>query len=119
MKLKKGDKVMVISGRDKGKKGEISVVLPKTNQVVIEGINTVKKHTKPSAKEPKGGIVSREKPILASKVMAIDSASGRVARIGYKKSDKGVKTRIFKVSNFKATKITKLATKQSKTEVKK
>lgn len=111
MKLKKGDKVMVISGKDKGKTGEISVVLPKTNQIVISGVNIAKKHTKPSAKEPKGGIISVEKPLPISKVMAIDPSSGRVARIGYKKSEKGKKTRIFKVSKFKAKKVAKTATK--------
>ena len=56
MKLMRKDKVMVITGRDKGKKGEIVAVLPKTNQVVIEGINVATKHVKPSSSDPKGGI---------------------------------------------------------------
>ena len=104
MKLQRKDKVLIISGRDKGKTGTVSVVLPKTNQVVIDGINTVKRHTKPSQANPKGGILEITKPIAANKVMVLDPTSGRPARIGYKKSKDGKKERIFKVSPFKNTK---------------
>jgi large subunit ribosomal protein L24 len=104
MKLQRKDKVLITSGRDKGKTGSISVVLPKTNQVVIDGINVVKRHTKPSQANPKGGILEVTKPISASKVMAIDPASGRPARIGYKVGKDGKKERVFKVSTFKNTK---------------
>lgn len=119
MKLMRKDKVMVITGRDKGKKGEILTVLPKTNQVVIEGINVATKHVKPSASDPKGGIVKVTKPINASKVMIIDPKSGRVARVGYKLNAKGKKERIFKVSKFKNPKQTKKSGSSKKTEVKK
>lgn len=101
MKLQLKDKVMVISGRDKGKKGEIVALLPKQNQIVVEGVNIAKKHTKPSAKVPRGGIVEVTKPIDVSKVMAIDPATGRPARVAYKLDAKGNKERVFKVSPFK------------------
>ncbi len=100
MKLRLKDKVMVIRGRDKGKKGEIVAVLPKENQVVVEGINVVKKHTKPNAKTPRGGIVELAKPLDAAKVMILDPATGKPARIGYKVDAKGNKERVFKVSSF-------------------
>lgn len=119
MKLKRKDKVMVITGRDKGKKGEIVTVLPKTNQVVIEGINVATQHVKPSSKDPKGGIVKVTKPINASKVMIIDPKSGRVARIGYQINGKGQKERVFKVSKFKNIKQTKKTVANKKAEVKK
>lgn len=98
MKLAKGDKVTVITGKDKGKTGTISTVLPRTNQVVIEGINIVKRHTKPSNKVPRGGIIEIAKPINASKLMVVDPTSGLPARIGYQFAADGTKERIFKVS---------------------
>src|SRR5881392_1073457 len=101
MKLKLKDKVMVVTGRDHGKTGEVVAVLPRTNQIVVEGVNVAKRHTKPSQTNPKGGIIELTKPIDVSKVMAIDPASGRPARIGYKLSAKGGKERVFKVSPFK------------------
>lgn len=104
MKLQLKDKVIVVRGRDKGKKGEVVALLPKLNQVVVEGVNIAKRHTKPSAKVPRGGIVEVTKPIDAAKVMAIDPASGRPARLGYKLDAKGNKTRVFKVSTFKNAK---------------
>lgn len=104
MKLQKKDKVLITSGRDKGKTGTIMVVLPKTNQIVVEGINVAKKHTKPSQSNPQGGILEITKPISISKVMAIDPTSGRAARVGYKIGKDGKKERIFKVPAFKNTK---------------
>lgn len=113
MKILRKDKVMVIAGRDKGKTGEVVAVLPQTNQVVIQGINNVKRHTKPSQKQPKGGIVELSKPIDASKVMVVDPSSGKPARVGYKLTAKGKKERIFKVSKFTNPKAKK-PTKQTK-----
>jgi large subunit ribosomal protein L24 len=98
MKLAKGDKVMVIAGRDKGRTGTISTVLPRTNQIVIEGINIAKRHTKPSSKVPRGGILEIAKPLNAAKVMVIDPTSGLPARIGYQFAADGTKERVFKVS---------------------
>jgi len=105
MKLHRKDKVIVIAGRDRGKTGEIVAVLPKLNQVVVEGVNVAKKHTKPNAKQPKGGILEVTKPIDAAKVMAVDPSTGRPARIGYKLGKNGSKERIFKVSKFQNKKI--------------
>ena len=110
MKLKRGDKVIVITGRDKGKTGAILAVMPATSQVLVENLNIVKRHTKPSKKQPRGGILEIAKPLAASKVMAIDPASGKPARIGYAIKADGSKERVFKVSpnhDSKSTKATK------------
>ncbi len=104
MKLQLKDKVIVLRGRDKGKKGEVVAVLPKLNQVVVEGVNVAKRHTKPSAKAPRGGIIEVTKPLDVAKVMALDPSSGRPARIAYKLGANGSKERVFKVSPFKNTK---------------
>jgi len=98
MKLRKEDKVVVIAGRDKGKTGAVTRVLPQTNQVVVEGVNLVKRHTKPSQKQPRGGILEITKPIDASKVMVLDPHSGKPARVGFQTKADGSKERIFKVS---------------------
>jgi large subunit ribosomal protein L24 len=98
MKLKRADNVIVLRGRDKGKTGAILAVLPAENKVVVENINVVKRHTKPSQKQPRGGILDITKPIDASKVMVLDPASGKPARIGYEIKPDGTKERIFKVS---------------------
>lgn len=109
MKLRREDKVVVLIGRDKGKTGTITAVLPKTNQVVVENINVVKRHTKPSQKQPRGGILDVTRPIDVSKLMVLDPASGKPARIGYEIRPDGTKERIFKVSanHDKAPKKTK------------
>lgn len=101
MKLRRDDKVIVIQGKDKGKTGTVLAVLPSTGKVLVENINVVKRHTKPSSKLPRGGILDVTKPIDASKVMAIDPDSGKPARIGYAFAADGSKERVFKVSpNF-------------------
>jgi large subunit ribosomal protein L24 len=99
MKLKREDKVIVLRGKDKGKTGTILAVLPKENKVLVENINVVKRATKPSQKNPRGGILDITKPIDASKVMVLDPASGKPARIGYEVKADGTKGRIFKVSS--------------------
>ena len=101
MKLKRDDMVVVIAGRDKGKTGKVVAVLPKENKVVVEGVNVVKKHTKPSQKNPKGGILDVTKAIDASKVMVLDPKTGKPARIGYNVTAKG-KERIFTVGRMSA-----------------
>jgi large subunit ribosomal protein L24 len=98
MKLRKDDQVVVILGRDKGKTGKITRVMPADNMVVVENINIIKRHTKPSNKQPRGGILEITKPIHVSKVMVIDPGSGRPARISYDIKQDGSKERIFKVS---------------------
>jgi large subunit ribosomal protein L24 len=109
MKLKRDDKVIVLTGRDKGKTGTITAIMPRANQVLVEGINVVKRHTKPSQKQPRGGILEITKPIDASKVMALDPQSGKPARIGYTIKADGTKERIFKVSRNHDGKKTKKA----------
>jgi len=97
MHVKKGDKVMVITGKDKGKTGVILAAFPKKDRVLVEGINIVKKHTKPNQANPQGGIVSQEAAIHVSNVMPIDPKTGEPTRVGYKFED-GKKIRIAKKS---------------------
>ena len=84
MHVKKGDKVMVISGKDKGKTGVILSAFPKKDRVLVEGVNIVKKHSKPSQVNPQGGIISQEAPIHVSNVMPLDPKTGEPTRVGYK-----------------------------------
>ena len=93
VKIKKGDTVRVIAGKDKDKEGKVLVVDPKKNRVIIEGINMVSKHTKPSAANQAGGIVTKEAPIDLSNVMYLHK--GQPTRIGYKVED-GKKVRVAK-----------------------
>ena len=117
MKLLKGDNVIVIAGRDKGKTGKVLAVIPRENMVVVEGINIAKRHTKPSNKVPRGGILEITKPVNVSKVMILDPASGKPARVGYSISKTGVKERIYKVSaNASKPKSAAKETKPAKAE---
>ncbi|HBI02710.1 MAG TPA: 50S ribosomal protein L24 [Paenibacillaceae bacterium] len=97
MHVKSGDNVMVISGKDKGKKGRILTAYPKTGRVLVEGVNMVKKHTRPNAANPQGGIVTQEAAIDSSNVMIIDPKTGEPTRIGHKVVD-GKKVRVAKKS---------------------
>ena len=97
LKLKKGDKVIVTTGKDKGKTGEITTVFPKENKVIVGGLNMVKRHTKPS-QESAGGIVSKEMPIHVSNVAYVDPKDGKATRIGYKLEKGGRKVRVAKRS---------------------
>ena len=97
MNLVKGDKVIVIAGRDKGKTGTIQKVIPEKNRVVVEGINLRKKTNKPSQKNPDGGIVEIYAPIDASNVMLVDPKTKEPTRIGHKEV-KGKKVRYAKKS---------------------
>ncbi|MBF0310326.1 MAG: 50S ribosomal protein L24 [Magnetococcales bacterium] len=91
--LKKGDQVVVISGKDKGKRGSILRVVPDASSVVVEKVNMIKRHTKPR-KDQSGGIVEREAPIHISNVMILDPASGKGSRIRKKFLDDGRKVRV-------------------------
>ncbi len=97
LKIKKGDKVVVISGGSKGKEGEVVRVMPQDNKAIVEGVNMVSKHTKPSAKNPQGGIVKTEAPIHISNLALVDPKSGKATRVGYKMED-GKKVRVSKKS---------------------
>ena len=90
--VKTGDTVVVIAGKDKGKQGKITAAMPEKNRVVVEGVNMVKRHTKPTQKNPKGGIISKEAPIHVSNV-AIVASDGKATKIGYQEKD-GRKVRI-------------------------
>ncbi|WP_225442580.1 50S ribosomal protein L24 [Paenibacillus lycopersici] len=96
--VKKDDTVMVITGKDKGKKGRVIAAYPRQNRVLIEGVNMVKKHSRPSQANPQGGIIEQEAAIHVSNVMHIDPKSGKVTRIGYKVLDNGKKVRVAKKS---------------------
>ena len=95
MKIKKGDMVKVIAGKDKDKEGKVIAVNKKDNTVLVEGINMITKHTKPSAQNQQGGIVNQEGPINISNVMYV--SDGKVSRIGFQVQD-GKKVRVAKAT---------------------
>ena len=97
LKLKKGDKVIVITGKDKGKVGNILQVLPKSEKVIVSGAGEVKKHSKPS-KTGGGGIVKKSMPIHISNVAFYDEKSKKLSKVGYKILENGEKKRIIKTS---------------------
>jgi len=92
--VKKGDTVMVITGKSAGKKGKVLEVIPGDQRVIVEGANIVKRHTKPSKKVPQGGIMEKEAPIAASNVMIYCNRCHKPVRIGKKILDNGNKVRI-------------------------
>ncbi|OVE78848.1 50S ribosomal protein L24 [bacterium G20] len=98
MKLRKGDSVMVRSGKYKGHTGKILQVHPTLNKVTVEGINVVKKHQKPTRTQPQGAILELTKPIWISKVGLLDSSAKKPSRVGYKLNKDGSKTRFLKTS---------------------
>lgn len=97
MKIKKGDKVIVITGKDKGKTGEVTKVMPKDNKVVVAGVNMAKRHQKPS-QENAGGIIEKEMPIHVSNVALVDPKSGKATRVAMRIEDGGRKVRVAKRS---------------------
>lgn len=102
IRLKKGDTVMVRSGKYKGKTGKVLATHPRLNKVTVEGINIVKRHLKPNREHPQGGIIEETKPIAVSKVGIVDPGTKgeakKPARIGYKINAKGEKVRIARPS---------------------
>ena len=97
LKVKKGDHVIVLAGKDKGKHGEVLVVLPKENRAVVQGVNIVRRHQKQSAQQ-EGGIISKEAPINLSNLALEDPKDGKPTRVGFKKLEDGTKVRIAKRS---------------------
>lgn len=93
MKLRAGDTVVVVTGKDAGKESRIASVFPKENKVLVEGVNTAKRHTKPTGQTMQGGIIDKDMPIDASNVMIVCSTDG-ATRIGYKFDDDGNKLRV-------------------------
>ncbi|MGN6094838.1 MAG: 50S ribosomal protein L24 [Bosea sp. (in: a-proteobacteria)] len=96
-KIKKGDKVVVLAGRDKGKTGEVLQVLPKDARAVVRGVNLVKRHTKQSP-QSEGGIISKEATIDLSNIAVADPKDGKATRVGFKVLDDGRKVRFAKPS---------------------
>lgn len=92
MRVKKGDKVVILAGKDKGKRGEVLQALPAEQKVVVQGINIVKRHTKPTAVQP-GGIVEKPAPIHVSNVAHVDPKDDAPTRVGYKVLEDGRKVR--------------------------
>lgn len=101
MKIKKGDVVIVLSGKDKGRTGEVVAASPKLGKVVVKGINIITKHNRPTNANPDGGIEKREASLPVSKVAYLDPKEKKATRIGYKfieKNGKTVKVRYCKLS---------------------
>ena len=123
MNIKKGDTVVVIAGKDNGKKGKVLEVSPKTNRVVVEDVNVLSKHKKPRSAQDKGGIVKSAHPIDASNVMVVCSACGKATRIAHKDVD-GKNARVCKkcgasLDKAYAKAVNKDAKETAKTEKKK
>jgi large subunit ribosomal protein L24 len=95
-RLQRGDTVVVISGKDKGKQGRIKRVLVDDDKVIVEGINLMKRHTKPNPKNQQGGIIEKEAAMHACKVMPLDVTTGKPTRVSIKTDENGLKTRIAK-----------------------
>jgi large subunit ribosomal protein L24 len=94
MKIRKNDTVLVITGKDKGKKGKVRKSLPKEDKIVVEGLNMIKRHSKTKGQARQAGIIELEAPLKASKVMIICNKCAKPARIGYRILDDGKKARI-------------------------
>ena len=96
--IKKGDTVVVNTGNNKGQKGRVLEVFVKTNRAIVEGVNMMKKHTKPNAESPQGGIIEKEASIHISNLMLVDPKSGEATRIGRRLDDNGKLVRFSKKS---------------------
>lgn len=95
-RIRKGDTVVVISGKDKGKTGKVLAVSPELEKVLVEGINLVKRHTKPTLRSREGGIIEAERPIHHSKVMPLDPETGKGTRVKVQTEADGSKVRVAK-----------------------
>lgn len=98
LKIRKGDLVKVIAGDSKGQQGKVQEVLVSKNRVVVEGVNLVSKHTKPSAATPNGGIIKKEAALHISNVQLVDPKSGKTTRVGRKLNADGKLVRVAKIS---------------------
>lgn len=96
--IKKGDTVQVMAGDDLGKKGRVLEIIRKTNRAIVEGVNMMKKHTKPNTEYPQGGIVEKEAPIHISNLMLVDPKTGNATRIGRRLNESGKLVRYSKKS---------------------
>lgn len=98
MKVKKGDKVIVLTGKDRGKRGEVVKAIPAEGKVIVSGVNIAKKHVKPSQIHPNGGVIAIEMPIHVSNVALLDPKVDLPTKVGYKTLADGKKVRIAKKS---------------------
>ena len=96
-KIKKGDRVVVLAGKDKGRQGSVLRVLPKDERVVVEGLNMVQRHTRPTQSDPQGGIKNKEAPLHVSNVALVDPKSGGPTKVGFR-MEGGKKVRFAKKS---------------------
>ena len=97
-RIKKGDQVVVITGADKGRRGEVLQVLPKLDRAVVRGVRIVKRHTKPSGMGQPGGIVEKEGPIHLSNLMLVDPKSDKPTKVGFRLLEGGRKVRVAKAT---------------------
>ena len=104
LKIKKGDQVLVIAGKNRGAKGKVLRMVPTQGKAIVEGVNMIKRHTKPNPqRQIQGGVVEREAPIAVSKLMLIDPDSGKPTRVGWKRDADGTVSRVAKVSGSVVT----------------
>ena len=96
MKIKKGDRVVVLSGKDRGKEGVVLVAMPADGKVIVEGVNTARKHQRPTRVTQSGGIIDKDMPIDVSNVAIISLRDGKATRVGYRIKDDGTKVRVCK-----------------------
>nr|WP_255566789.1 50S ribosomal protein L24 [Iamia sp. SCSIO 61187] len=94
MKLKKGDRVRVLTGKDRGKEGVIMRVLPQANKVIVDGVNVAKKHQKARSATSQGGIIDKDMPIPVPNVALLSPSDGKPTRVGYKVLEDGTKIRV-------------------------
>jgi large subunit ribosomal protein L24 len=97
-RIRKDDTVIVIAGKDKGSSGKVLKVIPSEDRVLVEGVNLMKRHTKPDITHPNGGVVSKEAPLHISNVALRDPKTGKPTRVSFKVNDKGRKVRVAKGS---------------------
>jgi len=94
MKIKKNDEIVVLQGKDKGKRGRVAFAFPAEGKVIVDGINTAKRHTKPRSQSQPGGIITKDMPIEVSNVAVVCSSCGKGVRVGYRFEPDGTKVRI-------------------------
>ena len=94
MKIKKGDRVIVLSGQDKGKEGVVMFAYPVDSKVIVDGVNIAKKHQKPTRATMQGGIIDKEMPMHVSSVAVVSPQDGKATRVGYRFDSDGTKVRI-------------------------
>ena len=96
LKIKKGDKVKVLTGKDRGKTGNVTRVLPTAGKVIVDGVNVAKKHQRATKATMQGGIIDKDMPIDVSNVAVVSPRDGKATRVGYRFKDDGTKVRVCK-----------------------